>query len=331
MKREIKLVLVSGASGFLGRALARKLLSLGFAVRALVRSSQKAEILSQWGAEIVLGDIRDSAIQSAIAEVDTVIHCAAVIGPQSLRREVFHSNNVEGTWNLVEAFKNSRHLQRFVHISTVAVVGAIDPRNPAREETPCRPLDVYAETKLLAEQVILEAARKGFPAVIARPMWIYGSGSSVTTNLFRKIALRKLPMVGSARNTMQPIAIQDAVAAVLRCAETIDIEGQVYNIAGSEILTIRSMCQIIAEAMGTTLPTVRVPLSAAILLAAVSESLFPILSMTPPLTRKKLEFFRVNNSYSIERARRELDWNPQVTFQQGAREIAEELKLTLQT
>jgi nucleoside-diphosphate-sugar epimerase len=331
MKREMRLVLVTGATGFLGHALTSKLLSRGFAVRALVRSSQRAESLRQSGAEIVLGDIRDPSLHPATANVDTVIHCAAAVGPPSLPREIFHSINVQGTQNLVEALKNSRHLERFVHISTVAVVGAIDPRNPASEEAPCRPLDVYGETKLLAEQVVLGAARAGLPVVIIRPMWIYGSRSVVTANLFRKIALRKLPIIGSAANTMQPIAIEDAVSAVLQSAVTVGIEGRIYNIAGPEILTIRSMCETIAEAMSTTLPKFRLPLSAAIVVATVSELLFPPLGVTPPLTHKKLEFFRVNNSYSIDRALRELDWSPKVTFREAARKIAEELEMVSQS
>jgi nucleoside-diphosphate-sugar epimerase len=133
-------------------------------------------------------------------------------------------------------------------------------------------------------------------------------------------------MIGPARNTMQPVAIDDAIAGVLKCAVTDGIEGRIYNIAGPEILTIRSMCETIAQAMGTTLPRLSVPLAAAIPVARISELLFPVLGMRPPLTRKKLEFFLVNNSYSIERARRELGWNPTITFEQGARQIAAELK-----
>jgi nucleoside-diphosphate-sugar epimerase len=327
MRREMKFVLVTGASGFLGSAVTRELLSLGIRTRALVRSEQKAEVLKRQGAEIVVGDIRDSEIRAITADVDTVIHCAAVIGPPSLPREVFFSINVEGTRSLVDALRDSRNLQRFVHISTVAVVGKTDPRNPAHEQTPCCPLDSYGETKLLAEKAILDLAITGFPAVVARPMWIYGSTSLITTNLFRKIALRKLPMIGPARNTMQPVALNDAVAGVVKCAVTNGIEGRIYNIAGPEILTIRSMCETIAQAMSTTLPKPSVPMSAAIPLARISELLFPILGMTPPLTRRNLEFFRVNNSYSIARARRELGWIPQITFERGVREIAEEMKL----
>jgi nucleoside-diphosphate-sugar epimerase len=325
-RREMKFVLVTGASGFLGLAVVQKLLSLGVSVRALVRSEEKGELLRQPGVAIVVGDIRDSAMHAAIADVDTVIHCAATIGSSSISREVLRSINVEGTRNLVNAIRDSPDLQRFVHISTVAVVGETDPRNPADEETPCRPLDAYGETKLRAEQIVLDAANAGFPAVIARPMWIYGSRSLITTNLFRKIALRKLPMIGPAKNTMQPVAIDDAVAGVLKCAVTDGIEGCIYNIAGPEILTIRSMCDTIAQAMGTALPRLSVPLAVAIPAARISELLFPVLGMAPPLTRKKLEFFLVNNSYSIERARRELGWNPTITFERGARQIAEELK-----
>jgi 2-alkyl-3-oxoalkanoate reductase len=179
--------------------------------------------------------------------------------------------------------------------------------------------------------VILDAARKGFPAVIVRPMWIYGAKSTVTANLFRKIEQRKLPMVGAGRNTMQPVAIEDVVEAVQKCALMEGIEGRIFNIAGPEVLTIRSMCEMIAEAMGTTLPKLHVPMLAALPLARFCEYLCPIVGVTPPLTRQKLEFFRINNSYSIERARRELQWNPSIKFRQGARAIAEKLKAGSQT
>lgn len=133
-------------------------------------------------------------------------------------------------------------------------------------------------------------------------------------------------MVGPATNTMQPIAIEDAVSGLMKCAVVGGAVGRVYNIAGPETLTVRSMCEIIANAMGSTLPKLRVPLWPAVLLARVSESLFPLLGTAPPLTLKKLEFFRINNSYSIERARQELDWIPQITFREGAGKIAEQLK-----
>jgi nucleoside-diphosphate-sugar epimerase len=325
MKREMKLVFVTGASGFLGNALSRTLLALGVSVRALVRSPEQGEPLRQLGAEIVLGDIRDPSIRTAVDDVDTVFHCAAAVGPPSLRRETFHSVNVAGTQNLIEAFKKSRHLQRFVHTSTAAVVGETDPRNPADEDAACHPVDTYGETKLLAEGIVVDSVRAGLPAVIARPMWIYGASSPITAHLFRRIAARKLPMVGPARNTMQPVAVEEAVSGILLCGRVEGIEGRTYNLAGPEILTIRSMCEIIAEVMGTTLPKLRVPISAGLPLAIVAESVFSLFGVAPLLSRKKLEFFRINNSYSIARARRDLNWNPQITFREGARQVATEL------
>jgi len=325
MKREMKAAFVTGASGFLGKALVCRLLSLGVSVRALVRSPEKGELLRQLGAEIAVGDIRDPAIRDFAKKIDTVFHCAATVGPPTLPLYAFYAVNVEGTKNLLEAFRNSDSLQRLVHVSTVAVVGETDPRRPAEEDAPCHPLDTYGETKLLAERVVADFATTGFPSVIARPMWIYGANSVITSNLFRKIALRKLPMDGAARNTMQPVALEDVVSGLLQCASVVGIEGRTYNIAGPEILTIRSMCGMIAEAMGTTLPKIGVPMAVALPLAVVSESMFPLLGMNPQLSREKLEYFRLSNSYSIERAQRELGWTPQTTFREGARHVANEL------
>jgi nucleoside-diphosphate-sugar epimerase len=250
-----------------------------------------------------------------------------MVGPTSLPRELFDSINVEGTRNLIGTLERSPNLRRFVHISTVAVVGDTNPKDPADEQSPCNPLDNYGASKLLAEKIVLDAASKGFPAVIVRPMWIYGPTSLVTRNLFHKIARRKLPMIGKGRNTMQPVALADTVEAIVRCALTPGIDGRIYNIAGPEILTVRSMCKAIARAMNAALPTLTIPMSLALPLARVSELLLPFVGVDPPLTMKKLEFFRVNNSYSIERARMELGWIPRKTFDQGAQEIAQAMRL----
>jgi len=324
----MKFVLVTGATGFLGSAVARKLISQGVCVRALVRSVQKAQELKAAGAEILSMDIRSQGLHTAAADIDTVIHCAAAIRPSSNEEDLFQSVNVHGTRNLVEAVKDSPSLRRFVHVSTVAVVGNTDPLRPADEQTACCPKDTYGKTKLMAEKIILDAVGGGFPAVIARPMWIYGAASEITINLFRKIALGKLPLIGSANNTMQPVAIDDAVAAILKCVSTAGIEGHIYHIAGSEVLTVRAMCETIASALDTKWPKRSLSLSVAIPLSIMSEVFFPALGINPPLTRKKLAFFRDNNSYSTERARRELDWKPTIPFDQGVREIAQTLRVS---
>ena len=326
----MKFVLVTGAGGFLGTAITRKLVSLGVGTRALVRSEQKAALFVGDGADVSICDIRSAGIKDAVARADTVIHCAAVLGPTSLPRESFDSINVGGTRNLVEVLQESHDLRRFVHISSVAVVGDTDRDNPADERMACHPIDDYGQSKLAAENIVLKMAVNGFPAVVARPMWIYGASSLVTTNLFRKIAKRKLPMIGRGLNTMQPVALNDAVDCIVKCATVPGIEGRIFNIAGSEILTVRSMCETIAKAMNTTLPTLTVPMSVALPLARFLERLLPVVGIDSPLTTKKLEFFRVNNSYSIERARTELGWMPKKTFEQGAHEIAQAMKLMQQ-
>jgi len=318
----MKFVLVTGASGFLGQAITRKLVSLGIRTRALVRSEHKAALLSGEGAEICTCDIRSAGIRDVLAGADTVIHCAAVVGPASLPRETFNSVNVDGTRNLVELLQKCLAFGRFVHLSTVAVVGDTDRDNPADERVACQPIDNYGASKLAAENIVLKMAAGGFPAVIARPMWIYGATSPVTSKLFQKIAKRKLPMIGPGLNTMQPVAISDAVDCIVKCAITPGIEGRIFNVAGSEILTIRSMCETIARVMGTTLPVPSIPMSMAMAMARLSELVMPVLGITPPVTVKKLDFFRLNNSYSIERSQRELRWKPRITFEQGAEEIA---------
>ncbi|MBV9306723.1 MAG: NAD-dependent epimerase/dehydratase family protein [Acidobacteriaceae bacterium] len=231
---------------------------------------------------------------------------------------------VRGTFDVC---KHSSGIDRFVYVSTVAVLGSAVGRVPASESAECHPIDAYGESKLLSERIVLEATRSGLPAVIARPMWIYGSESVVTGNLFRRIAKRRFPLLGRGDNLMQPVALRDAVSGILKCATVADIEGRVYNIAGPEVLTIRNMCATIAAATNVRYPVLYLPMAAATLLTFSCEWMLPVLGFNPPMTRRSLLFFQVNHTYSIDRARRELNWHPAITFREGATEIAAGLGL----
>ena len=113
--------------------------------------------------------------------------------------------NAIGTRNLIEACKQAGTVQRFVHISSVGVLGPGKAKEIACEGTPPKPDpgNAYEVTKLEGEEIVLAAAREGFPAVVARPAWIYGPGDTRTLKLFRMIAKRRFFIVGTAQNRRQ--------------------------------------------------------------------------------------------------------------------------------
>ncbi len=309
-------VLVTGASGFIGAHLACRLASMGVAVRGLLRNTSRPVIPLQ-GVSEVHGDITDvESLKHAVKGVDTVFHSAGMLGPAHAPMEAYRAVNALGTENLIRVCRD-QGIQRFVHISSVGVLGPIPPRTNACEGTPPRPQDRYEITKLEGEEIALTAAKEGFPAVIARPAWVYGPGDRRTLKLFRMIARRRFMIIGKADNKQHPVWIQDLVDGLLRCAQVPGIEGRVYHLAGPEILTVEKLCSTIAEAAGVTISPLRPPVALIRTPALLLEKLFSLWGGDPPVDHRKVDFFLVNRAYSIKRAKAELAWNPKMKFAPG--------------
>lgn len=229
-------VLVTGATGFVGHNLCTYLAERGYRIRALVRHSSSHAFLEALGVERVWGDLRDA--RSLIAAVEgcrAVIHTAALFRFWG-RRESFWATNVEGTRNLLEASCQAG-VQRFVHISTIAVVGKPPAEGLITEETPCNPQDAYQETKLEAERLVLAYWRQqGLPVIILRPGAIYGPWSRYAFNrLFIEDPLRGLAFrVHGGRHITFPVFVRD-VAWAAETALSRGRPGEIYNICGPSL------------------------------------------------------------------------------------------------
>ena len=296
-------------------------------MRGLVRSGSLANHVDLTGVECVTGDIRDPACLGAAVEgADTIFHCAGLVGPAWLSEHLYEEVNAVGTSNLLAAAQRSKTLERFVHVSTVAVIGNVPRGSTAAEDSPNRPIDAYGRTKWKAEQSVTAAARQGFPAVVVRPMWIYGPGSRSTTRLFAMIARRRFVLVGSGQNTIQPIWIDDLVSALLLAASHPVKGGQIYHAAGSEIVAVSAFCHKVATAVRQPLPGWRVPMFLARPAAFACERVSRLWSGSPPVDHHKINFFRVNHAYSIERAAADLGWTPKISLDIGIRMTATSLE-----
>lgn len=316
--------LVTGATGFVGSHLAKKLAADGVPVRGFVRNRDKADALGLPGAgiEIAEGDICDTAsLIDALDGVHTVFHAAAVLGPAALDASVYQKINADGVTHVIEAMKQMhRPPRRMVLVSSVGVLGPLPPRTRADESTPPCPVDIYETSKLAGEEIALGAARDGFPVVIARPGWVYGPGDTRTLKLFRMISRRRFIMIGKALNKQHPVYIDDLVEGLIACGRVPGIEGRVYHLCGPEIMTVDDLCQAVARAAGVTIPAFRLPLWAVRGPARFLAMLFGLWGGDPPVDHRKADFFVINRSYSIQRARNELSWTPSVKFDEGIRQ-----------
>jgi nucleoside-diphosphate-sugar epimerase len=306
-------VLVTGASGFTGSHLARMLVESGYRVRALVRGGRQLDVP---GVEPFEGDLADEAsLRRAVSGVERVFHVAAVYREAKLPDSYYREINVEGTRRLARAAVDEGGIP-FVYCSTCGVHGEVEP--PADETAPYNPGDIYQETKVEAEKAVLELHReRGLPAVILRPVGIYGPGDRRFLKLFRGVARGKFPLIGSGKTLYHLTYVEDVARGFLKAAETPDIAGEAFILAGSRFTSVEELLALIAAQAGVAPPRFHWPAKPIYLAAALCEDLLRPLGIEPPLYRRRLDFFLKDRAFQIDKARRLLGWEPQVDLEEG--------------
>lgn len=310
-------VLVTGAGGFVGSHLARELFDRGDHVVAIDLHLERVKYLKMSGRfELMEADVADPRVQRrALEGVDTVYHLAAAHLSVSAADEEFWRVNVDGLRSLVRNAVRAG-VRRFVHCSSVGVYGHID-KPPADETTPCNPELVYEKTKLEGERVVLEVAREcGLPAVILRPVWVYGPGCPRTEKLFRAIKKGRFVVAGSGQGLRHCVYISDMVDAFRLAAQSEDALGEVIIVGDNRPVTIRRLVDEMARLTGSRPPR-SIPLSLFSLLVAVVEVMFRVLGKEPPMSRRSIKFFTANTAFDISRAKRLLGYEPKVDLARG--------------
>jgi dihydroflavonol-4-reductase len=316
-------VLVTGASGFTGGQLSQFLAGRGDDVRALVRRRGRAAALNLSGIEIVEGDLTDrESLRRAMAGVDVVYNIAALYRDAGLPTAQYRAVNATAVGTIVEVAQ-ATGAKRVVHCSTVGVHGDIKTP-PANEDAPLAPGDIYQETKLEGERLGREAAaRVGMELVIARPTGIYGPGDRRLFKVFGKIATGRFVMLGPGTHFYHVTYIDDLNEGFRLCATVPAAAGRTYILGGGEVTTLRELVARTAEVAGLSAPRVRLPVWPFWLLGAACEAVFVPLGMSPPIYRRRVDFFRKSRAFDITRARRELGFNPAVGLREGIRRTLE--------
>jgi nucleoside-diphosphate-sugar epimerase len=311
-------VLVTGATGFLGASLVRRLLSDGARVRVLARSPVKAEPLADQGAQVAVGDITDrAAVRAALDGAEVVYHLAGRLLVPGVPATEYQRTHVEGTKVLLACCEQAPGLERFVHCSTTGVLGVTGDR-PAGENAPMRPTNIYEATKAEAELAVRNACREGFPAVIARPGLVYGPGDLHLLPFFRSVLRRRFRPIGRREVWLHPIYIDDMTEALVRCGRRGAAVGECFHLAGREPVPLAGLADAIARAGGARLPPGRIPVVAARAVAALGDRLPPRLQRSAPLTSSRLDFLTHSRMYDVTKAVRLLDFAAATSLRTGA-------------
>ena len=310
-------LLITGATGFVGSQLIEAVARNGLRARALVRKTSDLALLERHGVERVVGDVTDpAALRRAVEGADTVLHLAAAT--RALRPATFHAVNGEATGRLVEALEAGGKRRRLVYLSSLAAAGPRGDR-PVQAEDPPRPVTSYGRSKLEGERAALGSATLSV-AVLRAPA-VYGPGDRDLLPFFRLAQRGVLPLVGPPDRRLQLVHVRDLAEGLLAAAWS-DATG-LFHIAEPRSYRWAEVVDLLGSAVGRRGVRVSVPGILVRGAAALSEAAARVRRKPVIFDRDKArEILAPGWLCETERARRELGFEARVPLEEGLRETA---------
>ena len=315
-------VFITGATGFLGGALARALVREGAEVHALVRPTADRTAQDGVGVTWHEGDVTvPTKLSGLMAGAAWIIHAAGRLGQAGLPEEMYHRLHEGGTRDVMVAALATGSQPRVLQVSSPGVLGP-NTGGPAPEDAPYAPGNPYERRKAAGELVALEFASRGLPVIICRPGFVYGPGDRHVLRLFQGIGRGRFFYIDGGRHLCHPTFVADAVAGMLLCLRC-GRSGSIYHIAGPRPVTFRELGETIATALGVRPPWMSLPRWSAMLGAIGLETMGRVTGWRPPLSRTGVAFFSEDRLYSWQKAHEELGYTPEYDLATGvARAIA---------
>ncbi|MFB0901977.1 MAG: NAD-dependent epimerase/dehydratase family protein [Acidimicrobiales bacterium] len=315
-------VLVTGASGMLGRAVAQTIGRNGHTVTVLQRRPSGLDYAE------IQGDITDQqVVRSAVKDQQAVIHLAARVSPAGRWRD-FADVNIGGTSNLINASQQAG-VTRFVYVSSpsVASSGKAHIGESALPADPASTRSYYARSKAEAEQLVLARAGGEMAVTAVRPHLVWGPGDEqLVARVVRRATSGSLRLIGSGAALVDSTYVDnaaDALAAALDQAPAID--GQALVISNGEPRPVTELLRGLCDAAGFELPMRCVPTWAAKAGGALVEAVWAAgrLTTDPPMTRFLAEQLSTAHWYDQRLTRELLDWTPTVSIDDGLARLAD--------
>ncbi|MBS3070321.1 NAD-dependent epimerase/dehydratase family protein [Candidatus Micrarchaeota archaeon] len=316
-------ILVTGATGHVGKHLVPALLEEEHSVRVAVLNAEEArEAFNDAPLEIMQLDFESAeqpAFDTIAKGVDAVVHLAAIgVADPSISREKIFAVNVKATEKLLQACKKNAGFKRFVFISSSALYH--DPKKiPIEEEDAPSPGNAYGESKLAAEKAVRES---GVPFVILRPVVIYGLGfEPAFAPIVNAIQKQKLPVIGDGNARFAVVHVEDFVNAILLSLKKKEAAGQAFNVSG-EALSQKQWLAAIADELGVQPPKKRIPVWLAEAIALFYELKGKIFGKgQSAISRESVRRLTTDRVFSTKKAEKLLGWKPKVDYRDGLNEI----------
>ncbi|MBO0777927.1 MAG: complex I NDUFA9 subunit family protein [Ktedonobacteraceae bacterium] len=287
------MILITGATGYIGRHLVARLVAQGERPRCLVRDVQRAaNILPVDNVDLVQGDTTQAeTLPSAVQGVDTIVHAAFVTADRKQRPgSNYEETNVHGTRKLVDAAQ-AAGVKRMIEISGLGT----RPDKPGS----------YMQGRYLAEQAVIES---GLDWTIIRPSVLFGKGAPFIRGLVDLIHSAPLvPLIGGGKVMFQPIYVEDVVSIIVQVLREPDrTANKIYTIGGPNYYSFTQVIDALLEATHTRRPKVYAPIPLVGVGAAAMEAVLP----RPPLTRAAMTLFSFDNTTDIDSVERDFGFRP---------------------
>jgi uncharacterized protein YbjT (DUF2867 family) len=288
------MLLITGATGYIGRHLVQRLVSEGERPRCLVRDPQRAAtILPASKVDFVHGDTTQPALlEAAVQGVDTIIHTAFITADRkALSSNFYAETNVHGTSNLIAAAKKAG-VTRIIELSGLGT----KPDKPGS----------YMEGRYLAEKMLIDS---GLAWTIIQPSVLFGKDASFTkglTDLLRSAPIA--PLIGGGKTMFQPIYVEDVVTVILKVlAEPARTHNKIYTIGGPEYYSFSQIYDLLLKTMGKHRPKIYAPTP----LVGIGAALMEAVLSKPPLTKAAMSLFAFDNTTDLNSIERAFGFTPQ--------------------
>jgi len=316
--------LVTGATGFTGSLLVRKLLQQGVRVVVIARHTSNLDAFKDMEIEWIRGDVFDeNLINQAIKGVNYIFHLVTPFREAKSPNIGYYNVHVLSTQLLAKAALKQPEFKRFVHVSTIGVHGNIK-QPPADENAPLQPGDVYQETKLEAEIWLKNyAAQEELSVTIVRPAGIYGFGEKRLLKIFNWVYRQWVPVIGEGNNLLHFIHVDDLTNFLILAATHPKSDGEVFICGSPEAISFKKMVSIISDYYGNSVKFIKFPAAPLFALGYLFEVICRPLGIEPPIYRRRLAFYTKDRSFNTSKMNNLLGFVPAHSDEEGLKELAQ--------
>ena len=317
-------VCVTGGTGFTGAALAKRLATDGHVVTVLDKQPGLADDeLRNRGVAVIYGSITDEkAVRQSVAGCEVVFHLAAAFRELNVPDALYKEVNVDGT-RIVAANAIAAGARKLVYCSTQGVHGHI-AQPPGDESSPIAPADYYQQTKYEGELELHRFYDSGLEHTILRPTAIYGPGDPGRfVMMYRRAKKGLFPIFGSGQTYYHPLFIDNLVDAFILAMSPGVGESEAYIIGDAEYFSIEELVRRVGSSIGVDVKTPHFPIWPLIVAGHACEKACKPFRISPPIYPRRVDWFRQVRAFRVDKARRDLGYEPKVGIEEGLRRTGE--------